>query len=106
MRVRDPLQRASGSSRRGRPHQEYRINAIQTSIQGLVKSEISAYHINMCRQTSRKRVARQRADSHARGRQLRENLAAHGASGADDEDSLHADILPEEVHLKSRDTFA
>jgi hypothetical protein len=88
--LRDPLQCGSDGGRRGSPHQEHRIDAIQAPIKGLGKSEISAHHLNVWRQTSRVRVAGERADSHARGRQLRENLAADVAGCSDDEDTIHA----------------
>jgi hypothetical protein len=65
--LRDPFQSGRNSGRRGGPHQEYGIDAIQAFINSLGESEISAYHINVWRQTSRVRVAGERADSHARG---------------------------------------
>ena len=88
--LRDPLQSGNNSGRRGGPHQEHRIDAIQASIKGLGKSEISAYDINVWRQTSRVRVAGERADPHARGRQLSEKLSANPAGSSDDENTIHA----------------
>ena len=73
--LRDPLQCGSNGAARGGPHQEHRLHAIQACIQGLGECEIPSHHLNLRGQTSRVRVARQRADLHAATRQLRDNLA-------------------------------
>ena len=86
----NPLQRESNRGRRGGPYQEHSIDAIQAFIKSLGKSEISPYHINVRRQTSRVRVTGERADLQARGRQLRENLATDVACRSNDEDTIHA----------------
>ena len=57
VRLQDPLESGSDGVRRGNPHQEYRIDAIQAWIEGLGVSEISAHHFDVRRQTSRVRVA-------------------------------------------------
>jgi hypothetical protein len=86
---RDPFQSGSNSGRRGGPHQEYCIDTIQASVEGLGDREISAYDVHMWRQTSRVLISNQRADSHAGSRQLRENFAAHPAGSSNDEDAIH-----------------
>jgi hypothetical protein len=68
--LRDPLQSGGNSGRWGGPHQEHRIDVVQALIQSLGESEISAYYIDVRRQTSRVRVAGERADSHAGGRAI------------------------------------
>jgi hypothetical protein len=88
--LRDPLQSRSDSGRRGGPHQEHRIDAIEAFIKGFGKSEISAHRLNPWRQRSCVRVARQRADLHTRDWQLRQDLAADVAGGSDDEGTIHA----------------
>ena len=47
----------------------------------------------------RVRVAGERADSHARGRQLRENLATGPAGSSNDEDSIHARLFYRRVRI-------
>jgi hypothetical protein len=42
--LRDPLPRGDNGGRRGGPHQEHGIDAIETSMQGLGNSEIPANH--------------------------------------------------------------
>ena len=91
--LRDPLQSGSDSGGRGGPHQEHRIDAIQAFIQGLGKSEISAHHLNLWRQSEPRPGCARARGLRARGRQLRDNLAADGAGGADDEDTIHASTI-------------
>src|SRR5262249_22569887 len=76
--------------RRGGPHQEDAIDALQTSIERVGNSEVSAHHFNLWRQTSRVRFSRHGANLRARARQLRDNLPTNIACGADDADTIHA----------------
>ena len=64
-------------------------------IKRLGKSEISANHLDLRRQSSRAWVARHRADLRARGRQSSDNLAADGAGRSNNEYRIHGEtILP------------
>jgi hypothetical protein len=87
----DPLQSGSNCGWRGGPHQEHRIDAIEASIKGLGKSQISANHLDLWWQSSRAWVARHRADLHARGGQSRDNLAADGTGRSNNEYRIHAE---------------
>jgi len=87
--LRDPLQSGSNSLGWCNPHQEHRIDTIQAFIEGLGSSEVSGRHFNLWRQTSRVRIAHERADFHPRREQLRDNLAADVAGGASDQDGVH-----------------
>jgi len=64
----DPLESGSNRGRRGGPHQEHRIDAIQACLKGLKKGEIARYDIHVRRQGSGVRIAGQRADFDTRGR--------------------------------------
>src|SRR4029077_9495970 len=88
--LRDPLQGGGNSVRRGGPHQEHPVDAIETSIKSVGKSEISANHLNLRREASRAWIACHRADSRARGRQSRDNLTADGAGPSNNENMIHA----------------
>ena len=89
----DPLQSGSDGGRRGDPHQEHRVDAIQASIQGLGTVRSPRTTSTCGGKASRVRIADQRADLHARGRQLRENLAADVAGSSNDEDAFHASTI-------------
>ena len=71
------------AGRRGGPHQEHRIDAIQASIQGLGKGEISAHYLNVWRQTEPPSGCVPARGLAPRQRQLRDNLAADVAGGAE-----------------------
>src|SRR5262245_30152172 len=86
----DPVQSRGKSSGRSSPHQKDCVDAMQTFIERVGKSEISAHHLNGRRQTSRVRVACHRTDLRSSSRQLRHNLAADVAGRSDDKDAIHA----------------
>ena len=85
----DPLESRSDGCRRCAPYQENGIDAIETAIEGFRDSEISTHHFHVRRQASRPRVADERADFHARGRQLQDDLATDPAGRSDDENAIH-----------------
>jgi hypothetical protein len=57
------------------------------------KSEITAHHLNLPRKSSRFGIAHQCADLCARGYELRENLTAHVAGCASDQNAIHPSIF-------------
>ena len=59
------------------------------SSKGLGEGEIPAYHIHVGWQTSRIRIACERADSHVPRRHLSEYLAADSARSPNDENAIH-----------------
>src|SRR5437879_1261842 len=87
--LRDPLQSGGNSGRRGGPHQEHGLDAVDASLKSLRKSEISASHLDSWWETSRAWVARQRTDLRAGSRYSRENLAANGAGPSDNKNMIH-----------------
>src|SRR5436853_5119876 len=87
--LRDPLQVGGDSIHRRDPNQEHRVDAIQAVIEGLWTSKVSAHDFDVCRQTSRIRIAHQRAYLKPCPRQLRQDLAAYVAGRTGDEDAFH-----------------
>ncbi len=86
----DALEGGNDGAGRGGPHQEDRIDAVETSLQRVGKSQVSAHDLGPRRECHRVGFARQGADRRARARQLGEDLPTDIARRSDDEDTIHS----------------
>ncbi len=85
----DSLQDRSNRGRRGSPHQEDRVDAVEALIETLRSGEIAAHYLNSRGKTCSVWVTHQRTDLRVPGLQLSDNFAADPAGGADDKDAIH-----------------
>ena len=83
-RVSRSAQRPVERSQAERSNHKHRIDAIQAFNKVLGESKISAHYINKKRQTSRVRVAGERANLHTHHQQLRNDIASNTV-----EDAIH-----------------
>ena len=81
---------------RRRPDEEHRVDITKRAFQRLGRGQIATHYGDLGWQPGRIRMARQRANLRACAEELGNDLAADGAGGARDDDSLdHAQCLHE-----------